>query len=106
MSENLMPGTPRIDIPREEIAEFCRRHGIRRLSLFGSVLRDDFTDESDVDVLVEFEEDARVGWEFFGMQDELSALLGRKVELHTKGFLSPYFRDEVIREAEVQYDAT
>jgi uncharacterized protein len=99
-------GEPRIEIPKEKIAEFCRRHRIRKLSLFGSVLRDDFTDDSDIDVLVEFEEGAKVGWEFFGMQQELSELLGREVELHTKGFLSPYFRDEVIREADVQYDAT
>jgi uncharacterized protein len=94
----------RIDIPEDKIAEFCRKHRIKRLALFGSVLRDDFTDESDIDVLVEFEEGATVGWEFFGMQDELSELLGRKVELHTTGFLSPYFRDEVIAEAEVQFD--
>jgi uncharacterized protein len=96
----------RIDIPQDKIADFCRKHRIKRLSLFGSVLRDDFTDESDIDVLVEFEEGARVGWEFFGIQDELSGLLGREVELHTAGFLSPYFRDEVIAEAEVHYDTT
>jgi uncharacterized protein len=96
----------RIEIPQEKVAEFCRKHRIKRLSLFGSVLRDDFTDDSDIDVLVEFEEGATVGWEFFGMQDELSELLGREVELHTAGFLSPYFRDEVIAEAEVHYDTT
>jgi predicted nucleotidyltransferase len=56
----------RIDIPKDEIAEFCRRNRIRRLALFGSVLRDDFTPQSDVDVLVEFEPDARVGLRFFG----------------------------------------
>ena len=94
----------RIDIPQKEIAEFCRRNRIRRLSLFGSVLRDDFTDDSDVDVLVEFEEGATPGLRFFTMQRELSEILGRDVELHTEGFLSPYFRDDVIREAEVQYD--
>lgn len=96
----------RIEIPQNEIAEFCRRHRIRRLSLFGSVLRDDFTDESDIDVLVEFEEGARVGWEFFGMQRELSHILGREVELHTAGFLSPYFRDDVLAHAEVKYDVS
>jgi uncharacterized protein len=97
---------PRIELPKGEIAEFCRRNRIRRLALFGSVLRDDFTDESDIDVLVEFEEGATTGFKFFTMQHELSEIIGREVELHTPGFLSPYFRDEVLREAEVQYDAS
>ncbi len=96
----------RIDIPKERIAEFCRRNRIRRLALFGSVLRDDFTLESDVDVLVEFEPDARVGLLGLArMEIELSELLGRKVDLNTPGFLSDYFRDEVLAEAETQYDA-
>lgn len=95
----------RIDIPKNEIAEFCRRNHIRRLALFGSVLRDDFTPDSDVDVLVEFEPDARVGLRFFTLEQELSEILGRRVDLNTPGFLSKYFRDEVLAEAEVQYDA-
>jgi len=95
----------RIDIPKDEIAEFCRRNHIHRLALFGSVLRDDFTPQSDVDVLVEFEPDARVGLRFFALEEELAGILGRKVDLNTSGFLSKYFRDEVIAEAEVQYDA-
>jgi uncharacterized protein len=94
----------RIDIPQDKIADFCRKHRIKRLSLFGSVLRDDFTDESDIDVLVEFEEEHTPGFAFFTIQRELSDILGRDVELHTPGFLSPYFRDEVIENAEVQYD--
>ncbi len=94
-----------IVIPKDQIAAFCRKHGIRRLSLFGSILRDDFGPDSDIDVLVEFEPEARTGFAFFGMQDELSQILGRKVDLNTPGFLSKYFRDEVMREAEVQYDA-
>jgi predicted nucleotidyltransferase len=95
-----------IDIPKERIAEFCRRNHIRRLALFGSVLRDDFTPESDVDVLVEFEPDARVGLLGLArMEIELGELLGRKVDLNTPGFLSDYFRDEVLTEAEMQYDA-
>jgi uncharacterized protein len=94
----------RIDIPQEKIAEFCRTHRIRRFSLFGSVLRDDFTDDSDIDVLVEFEEGYTPGFAFFTIQRELGEMLGQDVELHTKGFLSPYFRDAVIAEAEVQYD--
>ena len=89
-----------------EIAEFCRQHHIRRLSLFGSVLRDDFTDKSDVDVLVEFEPGCRVGLiRLAGIEEELSQLGGWKVDLNTPGFLSPYFRDQVLAEAEVQYDA-
>ncbi len=95
----------RIDIPQDKIAEFCRRHRIKRLSLFGSVLRDDFSDESDVDVLVEFEEGYTPGLYFFGLDSELSDVIGRQAEVHTPGFLSDHFRDDVIREAEVQYDA-
>ena len=95
-----------IDIPKERIAEFCRRNHIRRLALFGSVLRDDFGPDSDVDVLVEFEPGTRVGLlRLAGMEMELGALLGRKVDLNTPGFLSDDFRDRVLAEAEVAYDA-
>jgi len=94
----------RIQIPRDKIAEFCRRNHIRWLSLFGSALRDDFGPESDVDVLVEFEPGTRVGLRFFKMEQELSEIIGSKVELHTPGFLSKDFRDEVMAEAEVQYE--
>jgi len=96
---------PRIDIPKDRIAEFCRKNHIRRLSLFGSVLRDDFRPDSDVDVLVEFEPGQTPGFAFFEMEIELSGILGRKVDLNTAGFLSKYFRDEVLSEAEVQYVA-
>jgi len=96
----------KIQVPGEKIAAFCRRNRIQRLSLFGSVLRDDFTPESDVDVLVEFEPGAQVGLEFFGMEQELSELLKHKVDLNTPGFISRYFRDEVLREAEVLYGQT
>jgi len=91
--------------PRERIAAFCRRHRIRRLAVFGSILRDDLGPESDVDVLVEFEPDARVGLRFFSMQRELSELLGRRVDLNTPQDLSRYFRDEVLSEAENLYVA-
>ncbi len=97
--------SPRIDIPKDKIVDFCRRNHIRKLAFFGSVLRDDFTPESDVDVLVEFEPGTSVGLRFFGMEIELSEILGRKVDLNTSGFLSKYFRDQVIAEAEVLYDA-
>lgn len=95
----------KIDIPKEQIADFCRKHGIRKIALFGSALRDDFMPESDVDVLVEFEPGHTPGLAFFTMQRELSEILGRKVDLNTAGDLSPYFRDEVLSEAQVLYDA-
>ena len=94
-----------IDIPRERIAEFCRRNHIRRLALFGSVLTDRFGPDSDVDVLVEFEPGKTPGYAFFGMEGELSDILGRKVDLNTAGFLSKYFRDEVVSTAQVVYAA-
>lgn len=90
-------------IPKDRIADFCRRNHIHQLSIFGSALRGDFAPDSDVDVLVEFQIGYEPGFSFFDMQDELSKIFGRKVDLHTPNFLSRYFRDEVIREAEVQY---
>ena len=95
----------RIDIPSERIAEFCARNRVRRLALFGSVIRDDFTRESDVDVLVEFEPGYAAGFVFFQMRRELTAMLGREVDMHTAGSLSPYFRQEVLDEAEQIYVA-
>ena len=92
-----------IEVPSEKLVEFCQRHRIRRLAFFGSVLRDDFRPGSDVDVLVEFQPGMTPGLAFFGMQDELSEILGRRVDLNTPGFLSRYFRDEVLREAETLY---
>lgn len=94
-----------INIPREKIAEFCRRHNIRKLALFGSVLRGDFNEESDIDVLVEFEPGAAVGLNFFSIERELSLLFGRKVDLNTPGFLGKYVRDRILTEAEVQYES-
>jgi predicted nucleotidyltransferase len=95
----------KIELPQEQIASFCQRHHIRRLSLFGSVLRRDFRPDSDVDVLVEFEAGLTPGLAFFGMQEELTAILGRTVDLNTPGFLSPHFRAEVCGPAEEQYVA-
>jgi predicted nucleotidyltransferase len=94
-----------IRIPRDTIADFCQRHHIRRLSLFGSILRDDFRSDCDVDVLVEFEPGHTPGLVFFAMQDELTELLGHPIDLHTAASLSKYFRDQVLAEAQVQYDA-
>ncbi|MGB8260190.1 MAG: nucleotidyltransferase family protein [Terracidiphilus sp.] len=96
----------RIAVPQQQIEAFCRRHGIKRLSLLGSVLRDDFLPGSDVDVLVEFAPGSAPGLAFFEMQEELSAILGRKVDLNTPGFLSPYFREEVLKSAEERYVAS
>jgi len=96
-----------VTLDREIIADFCRRHHIRKLSLFGSVLRDDFRPDSDVDVLIEFEPGATVGLlRLSGMELELCDLLGREVDLRTPGDLSRYFRDEVLEGAEVQYAAS
>jgi predicted nucleotidyltransferase len=92
-----------VEIPKKAIAEFCRRHHIRKLALFGSVLRADFRPDSDIDVLVEFEPGYVPGLAFFAMQDELSGLLGRKVDLNTPASLSRYFRAAVLQEAETLY---
>jgi len=97
---------PAVAIDRDKIAEFCRRHHIEWLSLFGSILRDDFGPESDVDVLVEFEEGHTPGLDFFSMQAELSEIIGRRVDLNTPGCLSKYFRDQVLSEARELYAAT
>src|SRR3990170_7262390 len=95
---------PRIDLPREKIAEFCKRNHIRRLSLFGSALRGDFGPESDIDFLVEFDPDHIPGLiRLAGMEIELSEIVGRKVDLRTPQDLSRYFREEVLNSAEVQY---
>lgn len=96
----------RLQLDREAVAQFCRRHHVRRSALFGSVLRDDFTPQSDVDVLVEFEPGHVPGLAFFSMEAELTALVGRRVDLNTPGFLSRYFRDEVLAEAESLYVAS
>lgn len=92
--------TSPIELPSERLAGFCRANRIRKLSLFGSVLREDFRPDSDLDLLVEFEPGQVPGLKFFALQDELSALVGRRVDLHTFNDLSRYFRDEVLREAE------
>jgi uncharacterized protein len=96
----------KIEIPREKVADFCRRHHIRKLSLFGSVLRDDFGPESDVDVLVEFEPGHVPGFAFIDLETELSEILRRKVDLNTLNSLNRHFRNRVLREAEVQYATT
>lgn len=94
-----------IATPREEIEAFCQRWGVLRLSIFGSALRADFSPQSDIDILVEFAPDQKVGLSFFSMERELSEILGRKVDLNTPNFLSPHFRNEVLSQAQIQYDA-
>jgi len=94
-----------IEIPQGRIAEFCRRHHIRRLAFFGSLLRSDFRPESDIDVLVEFEEGHVPGLlRLASMERELSGLLGgRRADMRTPQDLSRYFRDQVVASAEVAY---
>ena len=92
-------GQARIDLPLDRLAEVCRRYRVRRLALFGSVLRDDFGPESDVDILVEFEPGATPGLAFFGMEIELSELLGRRVDLNTPACFGPALRASVMAEA-------
>lgn len=100
-----MKARVRVDVSRERIATFCRHHHIRKLSLFGSVLRDDFCPDSDIDVLVEFEPGCVPGFiGLYRMEQELSKLLGdRKVDLITEKFLNRRIRDRVLASAEVQY---
>lgn len=101
-----MQARTNLNIPSEKIAEFCKKNHIRKLSLFGSALREDFRFDSDVDVLVEFEPGTTVGMiRLGGLEIELGEILGRKVDLNTPGFLSKYYRDKVLAEAVVHYDA-
>jgi hypothetical protein len=96
--------TNRLPVATATLADFCRRHGVRKLSLFGSMLKGTARPDSDVDLLVEFAPDSVPDLlSLVEMEDELSVLVGRRVDLRTAGDLSRYFRDEVIRTAEVQY---
>lgn len=93
-----------LTIPQHELTTFCQKHHIQRLSFFGSILRDDFGPESDIDVLVEFDPDHVPGLlTLAGMEIELSKLLGRQVDLRLPGDLSRYFRQDVLNNAQVQY---
>ena len=95
----------RLSAHQTELTRFCRRHHIKKLAFFGSVLRDDFTEDSDVDVLVEFETGKTPGFGFVRIQDELSELLGREVDLGTFNGLRPHARDEILNTAQVVYEA-
>ena len=97
---------PQISIPKDKVADFCQRNQIRTFSLFGSVLREDFRLDSDIDVLVEFEPEARIGFMALGrMQRELADLLGRRVDLVPRDGLKPQIRDSVLGSAQVLYAA-
>ncbi len=101
-----MAAQPKIELPKAALAAFCRKHRIRRLSLFGSVLRDDFTSGSDVDVLAEFEPGVRFGLlDLAAMEEELSRIAGHKVDLREPEEISRYFRQTVLSEALPQYVA-
>jgi len=93
----------RIPVPSGKIAELCQQYHIRWLDLFGSVLRNDFRPDSDIDILIEFEPGHTPGFAFIDIQDKLSELFGRSVDLNTPQDLSRYFRDRVLAEAEVYY---
>ncbi|RKY25559.1 MAG: nucleotidyltransferase [Planctomycetota bacterium] len=95
---------PSIHIPKEKIAQYCRQHNIAKLAVFGSVLRDDFTADSDVDLLVVFEKGKEPGLiSLAGMEIALSEIIGRKADLRTPEDLSIRFRNKVLTQAEVQY---
>jgi len=94
-----------VDIPEEQIEEFCQKYHIRKLSLFGSALRPDFRADSDIDILVEFETGHVPGFITLGMMHvELEKILGRAVDIRTPASLSEYFRQDVMRHAQVQYE--
>lgn len=92
-----------ISIPQDAIASLCEQYHIRKLALFGSVLRDDFRPDSDIDILVEFEPGHTPGFEFIDIQDKLAQLLGRTIDLNTPQDLSRYFREQVQTQAQVIY---
>ncbi|MCD4686880.1 MAG: nucleotidyltransferase family protein [Anaerolineae bacterium] len=99
--------TIQITIPHDQLRAFCERHPIRKLSLFGSVLRVDFGPDSDIDMLVEFQPDARITLlDMVSMELELTAIMGRKVDFRTPQELSRYFRQQVLDTAEVVYERT
>jgi predicted nucleotidyltransferase len=101
-----MKKSKNLKISKKQLSEFCKKNHIRKLSLFGSALRDDFVPDSDMDLLVEFGPEARIGLiGFAGLELELSKILRRRVDLKTPASISKYYREKVLAEAEVQYDA-
>ena len=104
VSKTGSPVDARFPISPKRLKDFCRKHHIKKLSLFGSVLRNDYRPDSDIDVLVEFTPGHTPGFEIVTIQNELALLLGRPVDIRTGGDLSRYFRDNVIKEARVKYE--
>jgi uncharacterized protein len=104
MTKSMKANMVRIPVEKEKIAAFCRKNYVRRLSFFGSVVRDDFSSGSDVDVLVEFEPGHTPGLSFFAMEMELSEIVGVHVDLNTPQFIGRYYRSQVEDEAVVQYE--
>jgi len=100
-----MKAEDNIAVPNAAVASFCQKHHVQRLAFCGSVLRDDFSPTSDVDALVEFEPGHTAGLDFLTMEAELSAILRHRVHLSTRGWLSPYFREQALAEAQAQYIA-
>lgn len=98
--------TAKISIPlsQDRIGEFCERHGVRKMWLYGSALTDKFRPDSDVDVLIEFQEDRHPGWEFFSWHEELEPVWGHKVDLHTPEDFRPSRRAEILLQARVVYE--
>lgn len=92
-----------IRVDEVALEDFCRRHGVRWLAAFGSAVRDDFRPDSDLDLLVQFDEHGPRGWSFFGLADELAAMFGRTVDLITPAELSRHYRDDVLRSAVTLY---
>jgi predicted nucleotidyltransferase len=98
------PSRANLDLPQNWLADLCHRYHASRLSLFGSVLHDGFTADSDIDVLVEFDPNSEVGYlAMMRMQEELTERLGRQVDLRTPAELSRHFRGQVHHEARVLY---
>ena len=95
--------TSGIEIPSERIAQICRKYGVKELAIFGSAARGGMRPDSDVDILVEFSPEVKIGWEFFDLEEELAQLFGRNVDLGTKRSLKPWVRQDVLREAQIIY---
>lgn len=91
-------------VSTQKLAQFCQKHHIQQLSFFGSVVREDFRADSDIDILVTFEPGFTPGFEFFSIEAELSQLFGRKVDMQTINFLSPEIRHSVMTEAVPAYE--
>lgn len=103
---SLMVHLGEVQVDAAKLAELCRRYGVTELSLFGSAVRGDMGPESDIDIMVEFDPDARIGiLKFEALAENLESLVGRKVDLVTKSGLKPWVRPNVLKEARVVYAA-